>query len=269
MSPRKIKHYTVIASNFAGYDFARAAIGNDTEIKMLLEPGAETHSFEPTPEDILEIKEADLFIYNGGESEEWVKRLLDSNDIEPEKTFRMMDQVELLKEDAGEYDEHIWTNPKNAIILIQKIADKLGRHTESTKQYVQRLEKIDSDFRETIKNASKKELIFGDRFPFLYFVHEYGLDYMAAFPGCSEQTEVSSSTLARLADEARKNNIKVILKIELTSDQIARAIADDVGDAKVLEFSAAHNISEDDFEAKITYADLMEKNVKILNEALI
>lgn len=254
---------------------------------MLLKPGAEIHGYEPTPEDILEIEKADLFIYNGGESEEWVKRLIDTNEIPADRTFKMMGEVELFEEEttAGldntdtkekEYDEHIWTNPKNAILLVQKIAEKLSNikneeassYNKNANQYVARLKKIDQDFREVVKNAKKKELIFGDRFPFLYFVREYGLSYVAAFPGCSEQTEASSSTIAQLVNKARESNVKVILKIELTSDKIAQTIANELEDARVQEFSAAHSISDEDFRKGVTYADLMEKNIKTLSEAL-
>lgn len=266
--PKDVKNYNVVTSNFVAYDFARAVADENVEIKMLLKPGAEAHDFEPTPEDVIEIEKADLFIYNGGESEEWVERLLSSNEIPAEKTFKMMDQVSLLEEEEGEYDEHIWTSPKNAIILAEKISEKLPKNTEKTASYIKRLEKIDQDFREVVKNSSKKKLIFGDRFPFLYFVHEYGLEFAAAFPGCSEQTEASSKTIAELVTAAKEAKAKAILKIELTSDKIARTIAEEAGGLKVLEFSAAHNISEQDFKAGVTYADLMEKNLKILSEIL-
>ena len=115
--------------------------------------------------------------------------------------------------------------------------------------------------------APTKTLIFGDRFPFRYFVDEYGLDYYAAFPGCSDQAEASSSTVAFLVDKAKETNAKAIFKIELTNGQLAQTIADESG-AKVYELSAAHNISQEDFEKGTTYADIMEKNVDTLKEAL-
>lgn len=275
------KHYTVVASNFASYDFARAVIGDFKEVKMLLRPGAEAHNFEPTPEDIIDIKNADLFVYIGGESEEWVEKILNSNNISGSKTLELMDEVDLIEEEENyseeeaEYDEHIWTSPKNAITLTQKIADRLseinpkkaGEYSKNANQYIERLNKIDEKIREVISGANKDELIFGDRFPFLYFAREYGLKYMAAFPGCSEQTEADAATIARLIDRTREINAKVILKIELTSDKIAKTIAD-ATDAKVMEFSAAHNVSKEDFENNVTYADLMEQNIEVLKEAL-
>ena len=273
--------YTIVASNFASYDFARAVTGDAAEVKMLLKPGAEAHDFEPTPEDIIDIKNADLFVYIGGESEEWVEKILESNNISSSKTLELMDDMELIEEEdehsteEAEYDEHIWTSPKNAIMIVQRITDKLAEinpqkvdeYTNNANKYVERLSKIDEKFQEIVSNASKNELIFGDRFPFLYFVREYGLKYTAAFPGCSEQTEADAATIARLIDRAKATNTKVILKIELTSDKIAKTIAEATG-ASVMEFSAAHNVSKADFEKGVTYADLIEQNTKVLEEAL-
>ena len=294
----------VIASNFVGYDFARAVMGDSAEIAMLLKPGGEVHNFEPTPEDIIRIKNADLFIYVGGESEGWAQKLLDDNGIPAEKALRLMDYVEakteedklgmdtedgigsnaeggadnnteMATETSTEYDEHIWTSPANAIKLVDAIRarlakfypDKAQQFAKNTKSYTDGLAEIDGEIRQVVAESPKKELIFGDRFPFRYFVDEYGLDYWAAFPGCAEQTEASASTIAFLIDKVRKDGINVILKIELSNGQLAKTIAEEVG-AKVLTFNSAHNISREDFDAGVTYADIMEENIKVLKEAL-
>ena len=293
----------IISSNFVGYDFARAVTGDKSEVSMLLKPGAEAHDFEPTPEDIINIKNADLFIYVGGESDEWVERLLEGNEIPTEKTLRLRDLVEVKEEEISEgmeehdheaseahdheahndhdhetheeYDEHIWTSPVNAIKLVNGTKDKLSKihpekedtYTKNADAYTSRLLAIDQKIRDVVSSSPKKELIFGDRFPFRYFVDEYDLNYYAAFPGCSEQTEASSQTIAFLIDKVKTDNIKTILKIELTSDKLAKTIAEEAG-AKVLTLNAAHNISKEDFESGLTYADIMEANVNVLKEAL-
>ena len=295
------KTTNIIATNFIGYDFARAVTGDKTKVSMLLKPGVEMHDFEPTPEDIINIKKADLFIYVGGESDKWVKDLLKDNEISEGKTLRLMDLVEVKEEelsegmeghghvseeatgehehehneDKTEYDEHIWTSPVNAIKLVNAIKDKLSNiypenetiYAKNANAYTSHLSNIDQRIRDIIANGHKKELIFGDRFPFRYFVDEYGLDYYAAFPGCSEQTEASSQTIAFLANKAKTSNVNTILKIELTSDKLAKSIADEVG-ASVMVLNAAHNISSDDFENGVTYADIMEGNIEVLKEAL-
>ncbi len=288
---RDKKMTNVVSSSFVGYDFARAVTGDKTEISMLLKPGAEMHDYEPTPEDIINIKNADLFIYVGGESDKWVEDLLKDNEIPEEKTLRLMDLVEVKEEELSEgmeeheseedheeeveYDEHIWTSPINAIKLVNGIKDKLSKihpenenvYMENADDYTARLTDIDQKIRDVVASSNKRELIFGDRFPFRYFVDEYGLDYYAAFPGCSEQTEASSKTITFLINKAKSDNIKTILKIELTSDKLAKNIADETG-AKVMTMNAVHNISSEDFDNGVTYVDIMEKNIEVLKEAL-
>ena len=286
----------VLATNFIGYDLARAVVG-DTGVKvsMLLKPGAEMHDFEPTPEDIIKIREADLFIYVGGESDEWVEELLDNNEIPEEKVLRLMDLVDVKEEELVEgmeeehedeeghehadgeveYDEHVWTSPVNAMKMVDGVREKMATiypekaeaFARNAEEYNARLMDIDRKIREVVAEGARKELIFGDRFPFRYFVDEYGLDYYAAFPGCSGQTEASSQTIAYLIDKAKAEGVKVILKIELTSDKLAQTIADEVG-AKVSTLNAAHNISQEDFERGVTYAEIMEGNIEVLREAL-
>ncbi|MBR2830996.1 zinc ABC transporter substrate-binding protein [Candidatus Saccharibacteria bacterium] len=283
------KTTNIISSNFVGYDFARAVTGDKSKVAMLLKPGAEMHDYEPTPEDIINIKNADLFIYVGGESDKWVEDLLKDNEVPKEKTLRLMDLVEVKEEELIEgmeerehhheeeieYDEHIWTSPVNAVKLVNGIKDKLSKiypeneniYTKNADAYISRLLNINQKIRDVVASSDKKELIFGDRFPFRYFADEYGLDYYAAFPGCSEQTEASSKTIAFLINKAKSNNIKTILKIELTSEKLAKSIADEAG-AKVMTLNAAHNISSEDFEKGVTYADIMERNIEVLKEAL-
>lgn len=294
------KTTNIISSNFVGYDFAHAVTGDKSKVAMLLKPGAEMHDYEPTPEDIITIKNADLFIYVGGESDKWVEDLLKDNEVPKEKTLRLMDLVEVKEEELPEgmeeheheseeshearehhheeeieYDEHIWTSPVNAVKLVNGIKDKLSKiypeneniYTKNADAYISRLLNIDQKIRDIVASSDKKELIFGDRFPFRYFVDEYSLNYYAAFPGCSEQTEASSKTIAFLINKAKSDNIKTILKIELTSEKLAKSIADEAG-AKVMTLNAAHNISSEDFEKGVTYADIMERNIEVLKEAL-
>lgn len=280
----------VLSTNFIGYDLARVVVGDaGVEVSMLLKPGAEMHDFEPTPEDIIKIREADLFIYVGGESDEWVDELLSDNEISEEKVLRLMDLVDVKEEELVEgmeedhedldgeveYDEHVWTSPVNAMKMVDGVREKLATiypekaeaFARYAEEYNTRLMDIDRKIREVVAKGARKELIFGDRFPFRYFVDEYGLNYSAAFPGCSEQTEASSQTIAYLIDKAKTEGVKVILKIELTSDKLAQTIADEAG-AKVMTLNAAHNISQEDFERGVTYAEIMEGNLEVLREAL-
>ena len=288
---------TIVTTNFPSYDFARAVVkdNKDVELKMLLKPGAESHDFEPTPQDIIDIKNSDLFIYTGGESDEWISDILDDIDTDKTKVIKMMDLVDVKEEEIVEgmedeeheeeeehhdeeeveYDEHVWTSPVNAIKIVNALKDEVVSidnvnkkvYEDSAKEYTDKLEKIDNEFKDIVKNAKRKEIIFGDRFPLRYFVDEYNLKYYAAFPGCSAQTEASAKTISYLVDKVKEDKIPVVFHIELSNGKIAEAISKETG-AKVLEFNTAHNISQKDFDAGVTYVDIMEENTKVLKEAL-
>ncbi|MBR3135175.1 zinc ABC transporter substrate-binding protein, partial [Candidatus Saccharibacteria bacterium] len=203
--------------------------------------------------------------------------LIADNQIDKNKTLRLMDTVELKQEEADpdEYDEHIWTSIPNTTKMLTAIKDKLiqidpkntNTYERQAASYVQKLTELDQEIRSIVANSSRKELVFADRFPFLYFVTEYGLDYTAAFPGCSEQTEASSQTISTLIDKVKKGHIPVILKIEMTPDNLAQTISE-ATNAKILTLYSAHNISAEDFEKGTTYLDLLEKNVDTLKKAL-
>ena len=287
---RSQKEQSIIATNFVGYDFARAILGNNTEVRMLLKPATEAHSYEPTPQDIIDITNADFFIYVGGESEEWVEDIIKDNNIDKSKTIRLMDFVKLKTEEVKEgmeeepeegdeseeeYDEHIWTSPLNAIRIIEAMRDRFvakrpleqDKYTNNAANYVGKLQTIDKKIRNIVNKAARKELIFADRFPFRYFIDEYGLDYYAAFPGCAEQTEASSATIAFLINKVKANKVPVVLKIELTNGALAENISKETG-AKIMTLNAAHNISQEDFDAGKTYIDIMTDNLGVLKEAL-
>ena len=283
---------TIVSTNFPGYDFARAITMDNTnvKVKMLLKPGAESHTFEPTPEDIKTIKNSDIFIYVGGDSDEWVDDILSDIDTDKTKIIKLINLVDAKEEvttegmesdeeeeseEEAELDEHVWTSPKNAIEIINKLkkeiinidSDEKSNLESNANNYVNKLNDLDTEFKSIVKTAKRKEIIVGDRFPLRYFADEYGLSYYAAFPGCSEQTEASAKTISFLANKVKEDKIPVVLKIELSSGNIANTIAKETN-TKVLEFNSAHNISQSDFDAGTTYVDIMTKNAEVLKEAL-
>ncbi|MFV0395879.1 MAG: metal ABC transporter substrate-binding protein [Coprobacillaceae bacterium] len=303
----KTEELKIVTSNFPGYDFARAVVGNEDTIDMLLKPGQESHSYDPTPQDIVKISEADIFIYTGGESDTWVDEMLKTIDNEDLVCIRMMDYVDVYEEeivegmqedehvhdddhdhddhehedeehnheDEGEYDEHVWTSPKNAITIIEAIEKAIinidsnneKTYQDNTDSYIKQIEEVDASIREVVNNGTTKEIIFGDRFPFRYFVEEYGLTYYAAFPGCSEQTEVDAKTIAFLVSKVEEDNIPVIFHIELSNTNIATTISNETG-VKVLQFHSIHNLTESEFTSGKTYIDFMKENIENLKEAL-
>ena len=284
------QEYTIVTTNFPGYDFTRAITQNsDIKVEMLLKPGSEIHDFEPTPQDIIKIKNSKIFVYVGGESDSWIEDILIDIDSTKTKIVKLMDLVDTYEEEITEgmeeepeeseseieLDEHVWTSPVNAIKIIKKLTDEVISINEINKElyksnrdsYVKELENIDNEIKDVVKNSQRKEIIFGDRFPFRYFIEEYGLTYYAAFPGCSEASEASAKTISFLINKVKENQIPVIFHIELSNKKIAEAISKETG-AKVLEFNSAHNISKAEFDKNIRYIDIMKNNIIALKEAL-
>ena len=287
----------VVCTLFPYYDFARQIGGDDVDVTLVVPAGRETHSFEPTPMDVIRISQADVFIYNGGESEQWVTDILDAAGEDIPCVLSMMDAAELHEEELVEgmqsgtsahdhhdhdedgeeieYDEHIWTSPVTAMALCRAITDGLCQadpdHADSFRarltDYLAALEALDGTFREIVAESSRNLLVFGDRFPLLYFCREYGLDYRAAFHGCAGDTEPSLTTLKYLIDLVNEQHIPVVYTIELSSRKVAQAIAETTG-AQVRTFHSCQTVSRAEFDAGVTYLQLMEANADVLREGL-
>ena len=230
----------IVCTVFPAYDFAREIAGEKANVVLLVPPGSEAHSFEPTPQDIIRIENCDLLLCNGGESEAWLEEILEGreNDI---FTLTMIDCVETLEEETKEgmqatehsheeheehgheeeYDEHVWTSPVNAELIISALCERLCEidpengsfYRANWEKYVAELQELDAAFRKTVENGKFDTLIFADRFPVRYFVEEYGLDYYAAFPGCADDTEPSARTVAFLIDKVREEGIPAVMFI--------------------------------------------------------
>ena len=283
------KSFSVVAVDFPSYDAARAILGSDDNLVMLLPPGTESHSYDPTPRDMILLSESDLVVYTGGPSDEWVVSILSSLDEKP-ASFALTEHVRLLAEEAKDgmehveddhdhidhgIDEHVWTSIPNEIAIIGNLADVLSEADSSRRElfqanaaaYIDSLEALDSEIRDIVSSSRLDTLIFASRFPLLYFAREYGVEYYAAFPGCAEETEPSARTIAFLIDKAKELGTRYVLNIELSSSLIARTIAEEAG-CGVLVFNSMHNITRTDFMNGETYITLMERNAEVLREAL-
>lgn len=273
---------SVVTTIFPYYDFARSVSKGTCDVDMLLKPGSDVHSFEPTPSDILKIRNADLFIYNGGESDEWVDSILESlGDTDKPVVMKMTDYVKPLTEmDADhhaedEEDEHIWTSLDNAKTLVSKISDEVSKldqknksvYTKNSLDYIEKISKVQSEIENTVNSSKSKKIVVGDRFPLLYFATEFSLDWECAFPGCSTETEPSLDRLSKLTDTIEKDKIKTILKLEMSENKVADTLADETN-TKVRTFYSAESVSKEDFANNVTYVDLMERNNNALKEAL-
>ena len=292
--PEETDQLQIAAAVFPAYDFARAAAGGRADVTLLLPPGAESHSYEPTPADILRVQSCDLFIYLGGESDAWVDAILSA--IEPEgEALRMIDCVDLLEEETVEgmqggheheheedhghlgevvgMDEHVWTDPRNAAAITRTIGERLSAldpanaeaYAAGAEGYARELEALDRDFAAFFQGREDRTIVFGDRFPLLYFADAYDLDYYAAFPGCGAQTEPSAATVAFLTEKVREEGLPAVWYIEFSNHLVADSIAEAAG-VETARFHTCHNVSRADLEAGATYLSLMRENLETLKE---
>ena len=330
-----------MATVFPAYDFARFVAGDHADVTMLLPPGMESHSYEPTPADILAVQNCDLFIFLGGESDAWVDTILSA--IEPQgEILRMVDCVELLEEahvegmqtapghdhshaghDHGEdelcteedthihpaseedplhnehghnehpeevheepaheednhlnlgavmgMDEHVWTSPRNAADITLEIGHHLAELDSSNSEYylanaeayAAEINALDLEFETFFKGLPRRTMVFGDRFPLLYFADRYDLDYYAAFPGCGTQTEPSAATIAFLTEKVRNENISTVWYIEFSNHLVADSIAE-ATERQTALFHTCHNVTRTEMDAGATYLSLMTQNLETL-----
>ena len=281
---------SVVATIFPLYDFARAVSGGLADVALLISPGAEVHSFDPTAQDIMKIQNCDVFVYVGGRNDAWVDTVLGSMDMSGKKVVRLMDAVTPVEEEIVEgmqdrghddergregYDEHIWTSPENAMLMVDAVARAMGEadsvnaesYLKNAAAYKAQIQEIDERIRAVVEGAAHRLIVVADRFPFRYLTEQYGLDYMAAFSGCSAESDVSAGTLAYLIDKVKENGIQYIYYIEMSNRQVADAVAEQTGAVPLLLHSC-QNVTRDEFESGMTYVSLMKSNADNLEKGL-
>lgn len=275
----------IISTVFPPYDLARQIAGDNAEISILLPPGSEIHNYEPSAKDMIAIRNCDIFLYIGGENEQWAEKLINSNDTENVTAVKLIDYVPTLSEDEDEHDhdhehehetdEHIWTSPKNAQLMLSAVYDAICKVDPSNKQtytknkdaYAKQLSDLDNAYRSAVDNAKNKTIVLADKFPFRYLAHEYGLEFSAAFAACSDESEPGVSTMIKLTKTIKENNIPAVYYLEFSSTKIADTLCDETGATKLMLHSC-HNVSKQDIENNISYVDLMKQNLENLKLTL-
>ena len=281
---------TIIATIFPQYDFLKHICGDIANVELLISPGTESHNFEPSPSDIIKISKCDLFVYTGGESDVWVKTILNTPDLQNVKSIALSDIIPLITEkDLNEhltdhnnhighnelYDEHVWTSPVNAIKICDALCEMLcsvdntneNIYKTNCLKYTDEIKQLDTDVRQILSGKKRDLIIFGDRFPISYFTREYNIKYYSAFPGCMAETEPSPATLANLINIVNEKEIPVVFYIEFSDEKVADTICE-ATNAKKLLFHSAHNVTANEFNQGITYVEIMRKNISNLQEAL-
>ena len=291
----------IVCTSFSEYDWVREVLGShadSAEVTYLLDSGDDLHSYQPTAMDMAKIADCDLFVYVGGESEHWVPDALAEATNKEMQTVSLMEVIgdaakeEELKEgmqgeeeegeeeeeEGPEYDEHVWLSLRNAQTSVNAIAEKLSAidpanaadYAANAGGYCTRLQELDGKFRTLVDGAQNKTLIFGDRFPFRYFVDDYGLDYYAAFIGCSAETEASFETVIFLANKVDELGARTVYTIENSDASIAQTIVENTKtkDQQIATLNSIQSVTKQQISEGMTYLSLMEGNYNVLQETL-
>lgn len=299
------KSLHIVTTIFPEYDWVREVLGDqadDAEITFLLDNGVDMHSYQPSAQDIMNISTCDLFIYAGGESDEWAADAAKNATNKNMQVINLMDilgenakeeeVVEGMQEEHGhdheddedeheeeaEYDEHVWLSLKNAQIFVSAIADSLSKidpthadtYTANASAYNGKLAQLDTDYQAAVDAAPIHTVLFADRFPFRYLVDDYGLSYYAAFSGCSADTEASFDTIIFLANKVNELGLHSILTIENSKDKIANTIIQNTQsrDQQIRVLNSMQTVTTQDIASGTTYLSVMEDNLHVLSAAL-
>ena len=263
----------VVTTLFPQYDFVRQISGDKADVSLLLPPGVEAHSFEPTPSDIIEINKSDLFIYTSKYMEPWADKLA-MEGAEGVSVWQAASGINHEKHGA-DIDAHVWTNPENAVLMAENVlralcmvdGENAQYYTDNYNAYVLKLKELDKKFETVINEAPIKKMVFGTRFSLYYFAERYGLSHMSAFDSCGHEGEPSPKVIADIVSAVKKENIPAVFYGEMESSKAAETIAAEAG-VKTLLFHSCHTVGAEEFKMGETYISLMEKNIEALKEGL-
>ena len=292
---------SIVTTIFPEYDWVRNILGEragDVKLTMLLDDGVDLHSYQPTTEDMMTISSCDMFIHVGGESDKWVAGALANAEngdmvvvdllealggaVKEEELKEGMEteaeEEDEAEEEGPEYDEHVWLSLKNAAALCRHIADKLGgldpanaaAYKANADEYIAKLNALDGNYQQTVDAAAKKTLVFGDRFPFRYLTDDYGLDYFAAFKGCSAESEATFSTMIFLAGKIDELSLTAIMQIETSDGTLAETVRENTKtkDQSILTMYSLQSVTSEQVADGATYLGEMKENLKVLADAL-
>lgn len=293
----------VVATLFPQYDFVKQVGGDKVNVTLLLPSGTESHTYEPTPKDMVNINNSQLFIYTGKEMEPWAEQIIagmkkDVNVLDLSKTVDLINSEEFENEHEHEhedeneeeehheheehehdhnhsYDPHIWLNPKHAIKMVESIRDELCKidpdnkeyYTANAEAYIQEIQGLDNDFEQVVANSKTKKIAFGGAFAYAYFIERYNLEFISAYESCGENVEPSTMKIKEVIDYINTNNLPVIFYKEYTNGNVAKTISESTG-AKMLVFNTVHNVSKAEIENNATYVSIMKQNLENLKIAL-
>ena len=299
------KKLSIVTTIFPAYDWVKQVVGDNknVEISFLIDKGVDLHSYQASAADIAKITDSDLFVYVGGESDDWAEDIIKENPnlkyinmvdsigeaaLAEELVEGMQDEEEHDNEseehanEEGEHeegeeeiDEHVWLSIKNAETIVSAIEAKLAEidpdnkaeYEKNANDYLAKLDELDKEYKDTLSSIQNKTIIVGDRFPFRYLVNEYGINYYAAFTGCDAGSEASFETVKFLANKMDELNMSDIFIIDGSKGDLAKTIVENTKDknAKVLVLDSMQSTKSSD---NASYLDIMKKNLEVLKEVL-
>ncbi|MBO4532909.1 MAG: zinc ABC transporter substrate-binding protein [Treponema sp.] len=292
---------SIVCTTFPQYDWVMNILGDKAqsfEVTLLLNKGTDLHSYQPSVKDIAKISVCDLFVYVGGESDEWVEKVLDAANNKSMLVVNMMqtlgdrvyeeelvegmqgeeEEEEEGEEEEPEYDEHIWLSLKNAVIITEQLSEQLQKldsknaavYKSNAAAYINQLKALDAQYSQVVAQSGTNILLFGDRFPFRYLTEDYGLKYYAAFIGCSAESEASFETITFLAQKLDELKLKAVITLEKSDKKIAKTIvaSSSAKNQTILEMDSIQSINQKEIKAGKTYLSAMKKNLEVLKEAL-
>ena len=300
MNSIAVAETSVVATIFPVYDWVREVAGDDVDLTLLLDNGVDLHSYQPTAQDIMKVATCDMFVYVGGESDDWVEDAL-SEAVNPDmvvvnlveamgEDIKMEEIVEGMEREEDEHeadahedhedeaDEHVWLSLRNAQKLVKVLASALGeadpanaeRYAANADAYAEKLAALDAEYAAVCEGADYDTLLFGDRFPFRYLTDDYGLKYYAAFSGCSAESEASFETVVFLAGKLDELKLPAVMTIEGSDGRLADTVVQTTGtrDAKILTLDSMQSTTSEDLKNGATYLGIMQANLEVLKQAL-
>ncbi len=283
---------SVVTSNFAVYDFTRIVAGENADVEMLLAPGVEAHSYEPTPRDMVKIGKSDLFVCISRDAEPWIATLIRGTSLSESQLVESGSDVEFLgHDDDGEdhsghgascnvnpdddegdadhsgLDPHIWLDPVRAQQMVTTITSALiNVHPDDSAGYQHRsdsliseLEALHKRFESTFEKVENPTILYAGHFAFGYFANRYDVETVSPYSGFSPNAEPSPRKVAELISLMKSGEHRVIYYAELVEPRVAETIVRETG-AEMLLLHGIHNVSSTEKMGTFSYLSGMEQN---------
>lgn len=267
---------TVVASIFPMYDMARAVGGADIVLSQLIPPGAEAHTFEPTPSDIVRLEKADVVVYNGADMEPWIGDILSGVKTPDLLVVNTSDGIVLIREKSqgNGMDPHIWLDVDNAKKQVDAIAAAFEKkdglnasgYRARAEEYKRRLDEVDGLYREAFTDCQSNVIVSSGHFTFGYLAARYGLNYTSVY-GLAPDSEPTPARIAEIIDLVKTEKTRYLFAEEMLDRRLTESIREETG-AEILYVSSGHEVSKDDFNRGITLIDIMKKNLEAFKRGL-